>query len=72
MKRVIIICFSFAIAICLESCEKQYNCVCTKISSNEKELEESVKTTKLGKKGFEESCNNKNSEKNDLKDCHIE
>jgi len=72
MKRVIIIYFSLILCFSFVSCEKKYTCVCTKINSNEQVPEESVKTTKLGKKGFEKSCKAKSSESNNLRDCHIE
>ncbi len=74
MKRGIII--NFLVALCLGlsfiSCEKQYTCVCTKVSNNQEEPVETVKTTKLGRKGFQKSCEAKSSEGNGFKDCHIE
>lgn len=72
MKKGIIIYFFLSLCVCFSSCEKEYTCVCTKISSNEKEIQDKVKTTKLGKKGFEQSCIAKNSSSSDLTDCHIE
>lgn len=72
MKRGICIYFSLLIGVISISCEKEYTCVCTKISNNQKEIQDKVKTTKLGKKGFEQSCSAKNSASNGLTDCHIE
>lgn len=72
MKRGIIIFFSVILCFGFISCEKEYTCVCTKISNNQKEPQEKVKTTKLGKKGFEQSCKAKSEQGNDLTDCHIE
>lgn len=54
------------------SCEKEYVCVCTNSVTGEKSLGDKVKTTKLGKKGFEESCRSNSSVYNDLTDCHVE
>lgn len=72
MKKIIINYILLILGFSLISCEKEYTCVCTNTISNQKEPQEKVKTTKLGRKGFEESCLAKNSNGNNLKDCHIE
>lgn len=54
----------------LGSCEKKYTCTCTVIKTNKDTLMESVKTTKLGLKGFKETCRKYESEK--LNSCHTE
>jgi len=38
------------------SCEKEYRCVCKDLHSGQITNDDKVKTTKLGKKGFEQSC----------------
>jgi len=58
--------------ILFSSCEKEYTCVCTNSVTGEKSFGDKVKTTKLGKKGFEESCKSNSSVYNDLTDCHVE
>lgn len=64
----ILIIFSFL----LISCEKEYVCVCNNTISGEKEYKDRVKTTKLGKKGFESTCKNNESSNIELTDCHVE
>ncbi len=54
------------------SCQKEYACVCMHEITGEKIYKEKVKTTNLGKKGFEKSCQSKNDTINKLRDCHIE
>jgi hypothetical protein len=54
------------------SCQKEYVCVCTHEKTGEKTFGDKVKTTNLGKKGFEKSCKAKNDTINKLRDCHIE
>jgi hypothetical protein len=58
--------------IFFSSCEKEYVCVCTNSVTGEKSFGDKVKTTHLGKKGFEESCKSNNSVYNNLRDCHVE
>jgi hypothetical protein len=55
--------------IFFSSCEKEYTCVCTSRISGEKKPGDKVKTTHLGKKGFEKSCK---SNSNDIQDCYVE
>lgn len=38
------------------SCEKEYRCVFKDLHSGQITNDDKVKTTKLGKKGFEQSC----------------
>lgn len=38
------------------SCEKEYRCVCKDLHSGQITNDDKVKTTKLGKKVFEQSC----------------
>ncbi len=64
------------ILICLllfnSSCKKEYNCVCTNVLTNTQSVIESVKTTKLGSKGFKESCTKKETTNTNLKNCKVE
>jgi hypothetical protein len=72
MKHVFIISI-LAISFFAISCEKEYTCVCTNRTTGEKSPGDKVKTTKLGKKGFEKSCKSNNDVfESDLKDCHVE
>ncbi|MES2513507.1 MAG: hypothetical protein V4580_05155 [Bacteroidota bacterium] len=72
MRRgVFFICFGLSLIFL--SCEKEYTCVCTSKSSGNRCPGDKVKTTKLGKKGFEKSCKSTNDDlASDLKDCHVE
>lgn len=55
------------------SCQKEYVCVCTNEKTGEKIHGEKVRTTNLGKKGFEKSCKaNNNDTISKVKDCHVE
>jgi hypothetical protein len=63
----------FAILILFyTSCQKEYVCVCTNEKTGEKTFGEKVRTTNLGKKGFEKACKSTNDTINRLKDCHVE
>lgn len=57
------------VSFCFTACQKQYTCVCLDAGTGEKNFEDQVKTTHLGKKGFEKSCKSKS---NDKKDCYVE
>ena len=70
-KAVFIFCICFII-ITMWSCQKEYACVCTNVSTGEKIYRDKVKTTNLGKKGFEKSCKSKNDTIREFKDCHVE
>ncbi|MBI3520422.1 MAG: hypothetical protein HY062_13865 [Bacteroidetes bacterium] len=58
-----------ALALCFISCEKEYVCVCRNMATGEKTYGDKVKTTHLGKKGFEKNCKSKSTE---FKDCYVE
>jgi len=57
------------VLLTLASCQKEYTCVCTDTRNGEKISIDKVKTTKLGKKGFEDSCK---SNSTDLQECYID
>ena len=68
MRKIIIlsvIAFSFLFV----SCQKEYMCVCKDLQTGEKTNGDKVKTTHLGKKGFEKSCKSNSTE---LQDCYVE
>ncbi|MBC7696590.1 MAG: hypothetical protein H7141_14230 [Burkholderiales bacterium] len=71
MRKAVFI-FSICFFIVCSSCQKEYDCVCTNVSTGEKIYRDKVKTTKLGKKGFEKSCKSNNDTIRELKDCRIE
>lgn len=72
MNKIVVL-VMFVTSFLFISCEKEYTCVCTNKTTGEKSLGDKVKTTKLGKKGFEESCKSNNDVfESDLKDCHVE
>ncbi len=56
----------------MSSCDKKYTCTCTSISQNLKIPIESIKTTKLGSKGYAKTCLQHQENSSDLKDCHLE
>jgi PBP1b-binding outer membrane lipoprotein LpoB len=56
----------------ISSCSKEYKCVCFSVSKNEAVVVESVKTTKLGSKGFKETCIKNETQFPDYKDCRLE
>lgn len=70
IRKVVLLFFLFG-AIVFVSCEKKYDCVCANIKSGEAIYVESVKTTNLGKKGFEKSCKSHDGE-GDYDNCHLE
>jgi hypothetical protein len=60
-------------SVIFSSCEKEYTCVCTSKINGDRCPGDKVKTTKLGRKGFEKSCKATNDNvDSDLKDCHVE
>jgi hypothetical protein len=63
---------SLAIGIVFSSCQKEYTCVCTHISTGELSQFEKIKTTHLGKKGLAKTCSDHEQKNADLKDCHLE
>ena len=52
-KNIVIICLNTAL---IYSCEKKYDCVCKSKVNNTDVIMQSVKTTKLGSKGFKRTC----------------
>jgi len=46
----------------LTSCAKDHTCLCTFVKTSKDTIIESVKTTKLGFKGFKETCRKKESD----------
>jgi len=71
MRKAVFILF-FSTSVVSWSCQKEYVCVCTSVRTGEITYRDKVKTTNLGKKGFEKSCKSNNDTIKDLKDCHIE
>lgn len=69
-KAIFILCISSLFITW--SCQKEYVCVCTNVTTGEKVKGDKVKTTKLGKKGFEKSCKSNNDTIRELKDCRVE
>jgi hypothetical protein len=57
--------------IFLSSCQKEYICVCTAISTGQECTFEKEKTTNLGKKGMKKACQNHPTTNADLKDCDL-
>lgn len=55
----------------LSSCQKEYTCVCTTISTGQECTFEKEKTTKLGKKGLRKTCLAHQDTNTSLKDCDL-
>jgi len=53
MNKIVVV---RAIAFLFVSCEKEYRCVCKDLHSGQITNCDKVKTTKFGKKCFEQSC----------------
>ena len=51
------------------SCEKEYVCVCSVVKNGNSTNVDSVKTTKLGRKGYAKTCESYNSDS--LANCHL-
>lgn len=68
MNKIVVI-IIIATAFSFVSCEKEYTCVCKDLHSGEITIGDKVKTTKLGKKGFENSCKANSTEH---KECIVE
>jgi hypothetical protein len=65
-----ILVFTILISSCLNfSCNKQYVCVCSVLKSGNNTNVDSVKTTKLGSKGYDKTCQSYNSDS--LTNCHL-
>ncbi len=67
-NKILIVAF-IVTSFLFASCEKEYTCVCQDYKSGDKIPGDKVKTTNLGKKGFEKSCKSNSTE---LKDCWVE
>lgn len=63
--------FKISIVMSLFSCTKEYTCVCKTVISNQDTILQTVKTTKLGSKGFKETCANYEKSKINLKQCYV-
>ena len=61
MNKIVVM-IIMATAFLFVSCEKEYLCVCKDLHSGEITEGDKVKTTKLGKKGFEKSCKSNSTE----------
>ena len=72
MKRIIFASIIIGFIILTSACGKKYTCTCTSISRNLKMPIESIKTTKLGSKGYAKTCLQHQENSIDLKDCHLE
>lgn len=72
MKKVIFTILIIGFISIISSCDKKYTCTCTSISQNLKIPIESIKTTKLGSKGYAKTCLKHQDNTTDLKDCHLE
>ncbi len=68
MNKIVVLTI-MATAFLFASCEKEYMCVCKDLHSGEITVGDKVKTTKLGKKGFEKSCKDNSTEH---KECVVE
>jgi|GEM_PF-3562788 hypothetical protein len=65
-----IVAFAILISSCINfSCNKQYVCVCSVVKSGHNTNVDSVKTTKLGSKGYGKTCQSYNSDS--LTNCHL-
>lgn len=51
------------------SCDKEYVCVCSVVKNGHSTNVDSVKTTKLGRKGYAKTCESYNSDS--LANCHL-
>jgi hypothetical protein len=68
MNKIVVI-IVMATTFLFVSCEKEYMCVCKDLHSGQITNGDKVKTTKLGKKGFEQSCKSNSTEH---KECVVE
>lgn len=61
---------SFITALFLVACSKEYSCVCKSLVTGSDTLIETVKTTKLGLKGYSDACKDKDKT-HKVTDCSI-
>ncbi len=71
MKKTVLFALA-ALGFVLASCQKDYKCICTTAVSKKDTLMEQVKTTKIGSKGFKDTCVKKGEDSLKVKDCHLE
>lgn len=70
MKNIIL---ALAVILSLNSCKKDYVCVCTDIDTGEKTYGDHFKAGPFLKKAAKESCEaNDDVFESDIKDCHLE
>ncbi len=43
----------------LQSCQKDYTCVCTSVKTKQDTIVDHIKTTRLGSKGYQKTCSKK-------------
>ncbi len=61
------------VVLTLSSCKKDYQCVCTNVSSGNVHYGDKLEANVYTKKAAEETCkNNNNLSAGTLKDCHLE
>jgi len=70
MKRTVLS-LSIITAILLSSCKKEYTCVCTNKTTGEKTYGDKIRSGKLAKKGYEQSCKANEDVYNDVT-CELE
>jgi hypothetical protein len=63
--------FKIGIVMLFFSCTKEYTCVCKTVVSKQDTILQTVKTSKLGSKGFKETCINHETSNPNLKECHL-
>lgn len=68
MNKIVVL-IAIATSFLFVSCEKEYLCVCKDHNTGQIAGGDKVKTTRLGKKGFEKSCKSKSTQE---QDCFLE
>lgn len=68
MNKIVVL-IVIATSFLFVSCEKEYLCVCKNYKSGDITNGDKVKTTHLGKKGFEKSCK---ANSNEEQDCYVD
>jgi len=72
MKKTLVFVFGIAI-LTFSSCKKDYQCVCTNVSSGNVHYGDKLEANVYTKKAAEATCeNNNNLSAGTLKDCHLE
>jgi hypothetical protein len=62
----------FIVVFIFISCEKRYSCVCHSNITKSDTLIDNVKTTKLGSKGYKDTCIKNEAYNSNLTNCHLE